>query len=86
MTTNIWELIPNWLRFVELYHPSEELIEAFTERIDSIDDADIRWDIAKYINLELGILILSHREIDEKKIREMLALTRSETPEHWTPS
>lgn len=86
MTTNILQDIPNWQRFVEVYQPSDELIDAFTERMGSISDDDIRGDIAKYINLELGILLLSHREIDDKKIREILALAHSDTQKHWTPS
>lgn len=86
MTTNTLADIPNWQRFVEVYVPSDELIDAFTERMNSISDDDIRGDIAKYINLELGILLLSHREIDAKKIREILTFARSDTPENWTPT
>ena len=73
--TELTTLIPNWQRFVELYEPSEELIDAFIKRISMIQDSDIRTRVSGYINVELGILILSHREIDNKKIREILLVT-----------
>ena len=77
--TELTTLIPNWQRFVELYEPSEELIDAFIKRISMIQDSDIRTRVSGYINVELGILILSHREIDNKKIREILLVTWENT-------
>jgi hypothetical protein len=73
-STELSTLIPNWQRFVNMYHPEDALIEAFTERIYSIESNDIRARVAWYINIELGVLMLSHHEIDNKKMREILSL------------
>lgn len=64
--------IPNWNRFCEKYHPKKVFIHAFEERIDLIEDEEVRISVGKKINVDLGILLLAHKEVNEGVFGEIL--------------
>lgn len=63
--------IPNWKRFCEIYNPKNDFIRAFNERIESIEDEELRSIVWKKINVNLWILLLAHKEIDEWVFEEI---------------
>ncbi|GAB0174728.1 MAG: hypothetical protein HHAS10_06070 [Candidatus Altimarinota bacterium] len=72
MNKFLLEHIPNWKRFCEIHHPKKNFIQSFTERLELIEDEELRILVSKKINVELGILLLGHKEIDEGVVSEML--------------
>jgi hypothetical protein len=66
--------IPNWQRFCDSYKPKADFQEAFMERFSLIEDEEIRQNIGKKINVELGILLLHHEEIDESSFLGIINL------------
>lgn len=64
--------IPNWDRFIQKYQPSQEFVKAFEDRIDLIYDSDKFEQIAGYINVELGVLLLRHTEIRESELQGII--------------
>lgn len=72
MEKNILKHIPNWTRFVQKYQPDTDFTEAFESRIESISELDTFESIAKYINVELGVLLLREHEIDHEMLTHLL--------------
>ena len=64
--------IPNWNRFCEKYQPKKTFIHAFEERIGLVEDEEIRIAVAKKVNVDLWILLLAHKEVNEWVFGEIL--------------
>ena len=64
--------IPNWKRFCESYSPDKVFLQSFEERIGIIKDEELRIGVAKKINVDLGILLLAHKEVNEWVFDEIL--------------
>ena len=64
--------IPNWKRFCDAYKPDTIFVEAFSERIHLIKDEELRISVSKKINVDLGILLLAHKEVNEWVFDEIL--------------
>lgn len=64
--------IPNWQRFCNSYSPDSAFLKAFEWRIGIIEDEEVRIGVAKKINVDLGILLLAHKEVNEWVFDEIL--------------
>jgi hypothetical protein len=64
--------IPNWNRFCEKYKPKKVFMHAFEERIELIEDEELKVSVSKKINVDLGILLLAHKEVNEWVFGEIL--------------
>lgn len=64
--------IPNWKRFCEAYKPDKAFLEAFDIRIHLIKSEELRISVANKINVDLGILLLAHKEVNEWVFDEIL--------------
>ena len=64
--------IPNWNRFCEKYQLKKTFIHAFEERIGLVEDEEIRIAVAKKVNVDLWILLLAHKEVNEWVFGEIL--------------
>jgi hypothetical protein len=64
--------IPNWKRFCESYNPDKIFLTSFESRMSIIEDEELRISVAKKINVELGILLLAHKEVNESVFDEIL--------------
>ncbi len=72
MNTFIETYIPNWKRFCDSYKPDNAFIQAFDQRIHLIKDEENRINVSKKINVDLGILLLAHKEVNEGVFDEIL--------------
>lgn len=73
-TTLLLRYIPNWQRFCEVYKPENDFIEAFLHRLSLIEDIGIYENMSKHVNVELGILLLHHEELDESSYENIMHL------------
>jgi hypothetical protein len=47
-------------------------MHAFEERIELIEDEELKVSVSKKINVDLGILLLAHKEVNEWVFGEIL--------------
>ncbi len=70
--------IPNWKRFCDMYHPKKDFQDAFLERFSIIEDEELRENVGKRINVELGILLLHHGEVSSISYKKIIHLFKEE--------
>ncbi len=71
--------IPNWKRFCDMYHPKKDFQDAFLERFSIIEDEELRENVGKRINVELGILLLHHGEVSNASYKKIIHLFKEDT-------
>lgn len=75
--------IPNWNRFIEKYNPENKFMEIFLTQLSEVDNNEDQITVAKRINVELWILLLHDREINNHLFSSILE-SMNETITHVT--
>lgn len=66
------QYIPNFRRFENTLDTDSEVLVDLAFLLKKVYDTWLLESIGKYINLELGLCILKDKEIDQKKLKEIV--------------
>lgn len=68
--------LSNWERYREKYNPETTDTLSMETRIADIEDTEVQGRLKEYINIQLGILLLAHHEVDSQKSHDILSMFR----------
>lgn len=64
--------LSNWERYTQKYNPAESDTLSIETRIADIEDPEVQGRLKEYINIQLGMLLLAHHEVDSQKSHDIL--------------
>jgi len=72
-----YQNIPNWQLFVFKFEPTQTFIEQIESRFDALQHIPESDTVAKYINVQIGLLSLRDREISQEIMTEFLEIFKN---------